>query len=244
MRAQQLNQKLVNLQSGLESEVNARRDAFEFKTKQLEDKMHAVHTAFDGHVGELKDAMGRVAEATKTEDLALEVLDDRKTKEAKSSEKNTMLDADRERQNFKETHGKLERTAEEKLFELRLELNKEKKMREEAEESQLNEFTDDILKLQEAIDHEISSRELSYERIVRSIGQELSVGYEKVEKQTRARAEVHSNYSKTIEELEDLIRHELQKERAEREHVEETLIKLLEETCERVEQGLHAKRYS
>ena len=241
LKAQQLTEKLANLQTGLENEQIARGEAYSYKTKQLEDKILKFKSDFDMKVVSSKEVIAKLVESSASEHMSLELLDEKKAKEFKLTETNSISDINTEKQAFKETHHKLEKVSEEKLFEIRLELNRERKMREDSEEHQIVSFTEDISKLQEAVDYEISNREGGYEKSVKVIGQELSRCYDTLEKQARAREDLHAGYSKLIEEVENAVRQELAKEKQERESVEETLIKLLEETCERVEQGF--RRY-
>ena len=49
---------------------------------------------------------------------------------------------------------------------------------------------------------------------------------------------MHNLYAKMLEDLQGRIRQEIVKEKRERETTEDTLIRLLEETCVRVETGL------
>ena len=97
---------------------------------------------------------------------------------------------------------------------------------------------DSIEKLQEKLDSEIKYREEGYEKILQFIGQEIKTRYEIVENFAKDRDNIHSGFSNLIKEVEAEVMEEVRKERSKRAIAEETLIKLLEETCDRVEQGL------
>lgn len=66
--------------------------------------------------------------------MSRELLDERKQKEIKLSENNIQIELQVERQNRRETEAKITKMIDERLYGLKLDLAKEKKMREEAED--------------------------------------------------------------------------------------------------------------
>ena len=66
--------------------------------------------------------------------MSRELLDERKSKELKLSENNIQIQLNVERQNRRESEAKITKMIDERLYSLKLDLAKEKKMREEGEE--------------------------------------------------------------------------------------------------------------
>jgi hypothetical protein len=66
--------------------------------------------------------------------MSRELLDERKSKELKLSENNIQIELNVERQNRRESEAKITKMIDERLYSLKLDLAKEKKMREEGEE--------------------------------------------------------------------------------------------------------------
>ena len=66
--------------------------------------------------------------------MSREMLDERKTKELKVCENNIQIELNVEKQNRRETEAKITKMIDERLYGLKLDLAKEKKMREEAED--------------------------------------------------------------------------------------------------------------
>ena len=62
------------------------------------------------------------------------MLDERKTKEHKLTENNLAIEMNTEKQQRRDAETKINKMTEERLFSLKLDLAKEKKLREEAEE--------------------------------------------------------------------------------------------------------------
>ena len=82
----------------------------------------------------MKDQISRLAEGIQTESMARELMDERKTKELKLTENNIQIELNVEKQNRRETETKINKMIDERLYSLKLDLAKEKKQREEAED--------------------------------------------------------------------------------------------------------------
>ena len=79
--------------------------------------------------------------------MTRELLDERKLKEIKLSENNINIEMNVERQNRREGENKVAKLIDEKVFGLKMDLAKEKKMREEAEERHYRTFGEQIARL-------------------------------------------------------------------------------------------------
>jgi len=71
-------------------------------------------------------------------------MNDRKSKELKLTENNISIELNVEKQSRRETEIKITKMVDERLFNLKLDLAKEKKIREEAEERHFRTFGDQI----------------------------------------------------------------------------------------------------
>ena len=94
------------------------------------------------------------------------------------------------------------------------------------------------------MENETQSREIGYDKLLKKIKEELGRMFENVEVQGKFRDETHKYITLGIDEMDSKMRAEIIREKKEREVTEETLIKLLEETCSRVEIGLSHNLYS
>lgn len=66
--------------------------------------------------------------------MSRDLLDERKSKELKLAENNIQIELNVEKQNRRESEAKITKMIDERLYGLKLDLAKEKKIREEAEE--------------------------------------------------------------------------------------------------------------
>lgn len=243
-----LTEKISFFQQGAETESQIRTDSFVTRMRQLEDKVNKLQLAEEAKLNVkttqlLKDHISKLQEQLVNEHMAREIFSDKKSKEIKLAENNLILDINQEKQSRKETENRLAKIVDEKLFALKLDLSKEKKIREESEETQIIEFADHIARLQETLDGEMHTREDVYEKIIHRIGEDMQRCYSNLELEKKQREENHMLYERAVEDLKVKVKAELQKERKEREATEELLIKLLEETCHRVEIALNGDSY-
>merc|ERR1712000_646978 len=154
LRIHQLSEKLNNLQSGLDDDKKARRDAFDYKILAVEEKLQRNALSEETKFKLLKDQITKLQEGLATERIAREILDERKSKELKLVENNVALDMNVEKQNRKDNENKLVKQIDEKLFALRIDLAKEKKIREEVMDRHAKELAEQIARLSDAVDAE------------------------------------------------------------------------------------------
>lgn len=249
MKIKKLTEKLVNLQIGMEHEKDSRKDMNMFKISTLDEKVNKIKANEELKFNviktqQFKEQLVKLQEQVTRERESREIFEERKSKEVKLLENNLTIDLNIEKQNGKDAFTRLNKAVEEKLFEVKIELGKEKNIREETEDKQIQEFTKEITLLQEAVENETQSREIGYDKLLKKIKEELGRMFENVEIQGKIRDESHKQITAGIDEMDSKVRAEIIKEKKEREVTEDTLIRLLEETCTRVEVGLSHNLYS
>lgn len=169
------------------------------------------------------------------EQKSLDDLDNKKSKEIRMIENNLNIDFNIEKQAYKDSSIKLGNVEDEKFFELKLEVARAKKTREDTDEKILNEFAQSVLKINSSVELESKLREEGYNKLLNTIREEISKYYKTLETQTKHREESHHSFNEKVDEFQTLVKDELNKERFERETTENYLLKLLEDTCNRVE---------
>lgn len=102
----------------------------------------------------LKDSLAKMVEGVQSEQLARDLLDEKKTKEIKLVENNMNIELNIEKQNRRESEAKISKIIDERLYAIRLDLAKEKKIREEAQDQNYAAFGDSIRRLQEDLELE------------------------------------------------------------------------------------------
>lgn len=127
LRIKQLSERLLSLQSGLEVERNTRVEGFQSKLKNLDSKVDSTTVTFDSKFKLLKEQLAKLNESLSQERTQRETLDERKSKELKLVENNLNIDLNLLKQGRKDYEAKVNKLLDEKLFNLRLELAKEKK---------------------------------------------------------------------------------------------------------------------
>mmetsp|Transcript_24755 Transcript_24755/g.53405 ORF Transcript_24755/g.53405 Transcript_24755/m.53405 type:complete len:178 (+) Transcript_24755:1-534(+) len=172
-------------------------------------------------------------EALGQERLARELLDERKTKESEVMIKSIDLKLE----NLKDAYTKTESSHSEELVKIREQLETEKVLRAKAEEQFGVQLCDQVAKLTEQVEAYREQNAALIERVLQ-LESAQKVSKEGLAGETRARNDLEAHVVNMLEDLCAKMRTEIVAERADREAMEETLLKLIEETCSRVEGGL------
>ena len=99
---------------------------------------------------------------------------DMKTNELKQAETKLQFELSAENQNSKESEVKVNKSIDEKLYNLRLEFAKEKKAREESQQDYEESFGAQLKSITEAINEESKEREESQQQMVNVLSEEVS----------------------------------------------------------------------
>jgi hypothetical protein len=81
----------------------------------------------------LKESLAKMVDGLQHEQQARDLMDEKKTKEVKLTENNMLIELNIEKQNRRESEAKISKIIDERLYAIRLDLAKEKKIREEAQ---------------------------------------------------------------------------------------------------------------
>ena len=79
----------------------------------------------------VKENINKLVETIQNETMARDIVDEKKTKEIKLCENNLQIELNIEKQHRRETEAKISKIVDERLYTIRLDLAKEKKIREE-----------------------------------------------------------------------------------------------------------------
>ena len=143
-RIKQLSERLLTLQSGVEEEKLSRTEYFDTYLRSFENKIDSSTQAFESKIKLIKDTIGNIGENVSSERMARELLDERKSKELKLSENNLNIELNLLKQSRKEYEIRVSKLLDERLFGLKLDLAKEKKVREEVSEMQSQHLDENI----------------------------------------------------------------------------------------------------
>ncbi|CAG9319033.1 unnamed protein product [Blepharisma stoltei] len=240
-KIKQLTDKLNSFQQTAELESQARNEAYNHRLKQLEAKISKIELTSSSKLNIIKDQIIQIEEAFYNESLSDESFDEKKSKELKIAESSIFIEIGKEEKIYKESENKIDKLIEEKIFSIKIDLGKEKKIRKETEEGQILDFSDQIIILQEAVNRESQLRDESYEDLIKIIGQEMHVCFDHLENERKNRNEAHKLYERYINSMKERIKTEIEQEVKERENTEENLIRILEETCNRIEFAIAGK---
>ncbi len=146
----------------------------------------------------------------------------------------------------KESDHNIQEIVDEKIFALTLSLAKEKKAREDDEDQYFNGLIEELQALREEIEIEKSTAEENsgtssshlIEKLIQKLSQEIGSFHETLYEEIENRNRGEENLLKLIEEAQANLIADLDHEKADREETEEGLVRLLEDTCNRVEASI------
>ena len=105
-----------------------------------------------------------------------------------------------ERQHRREAEAKLSKAMEERLYTIRLDLAKEKKVREDTQEHNYSQVGESIRALQEEIDQQIVQSEENSQRVIQQLSEEVASFHEQMLEERRQRETAQSQMVRMLED--------------------------------------------
>lgn len=118
----------------------------------------------------------------------------------------------------------------EKFYSLKLDLAKEKKLREEISKEFFEDVEDRLNELRGEIGHLNKTRAEANDKLVKRLSQEINNFHQLLAEERKKRKQTHERMVNTVKEIQKKIMQDLNDERNEREDAQDALIKLLEDT--------------
>lgn len=232
-RVRTITQKLSKLQQGIQADKSRARSLYESRVKELDKKLtvHAEQT--EEKLCETESQMDSIIEALGQERLARELLDERKSGEIELKSQQIKLEVEHTLQEYKQTLTDVK----EQVGNLLEQLDAERKQRVKSEQEFGVELRDKVARLSDEIEAQTKENSELVDT-VRSLEAKLEETSKKLRDETELRLELRSFVDTAMDDLTKRVQTELAAERDDRETMEETLLKLIEETCTRVENGL------
>jgi hypothetical protein len=110
-----------------------RKQIYEQRIKKSEDHISSMQAKDEASFKGLKESLAKMVDILQHEQQARDLMDEKKTKEVKLTENNMLIELNIEKQNRRESEAKISKIIDERLYAIRLDLAKEKKIREEAQ---------------------------------------------------------------------------------------------------------------
>jgi len=234
LRVQELANKLTGLQENLQADRNERHDRVSGILTQLDDRLAANRNSETEKCNILKEQICKLRDGLITERDARDLLDQRKNKELQLVESSVMLSLNAEKE-FRKTQEKaMTDLMDEKCFQLRLALAKEKKRREEVEDLHAHEVAEGM----EGVTNDLEFNMFEIDTsggLIGSLAEKMKGLQNQLRNERQARMDTEQHMFKMLDEMTTKMQMEVEAERTDRERTEEILLRLLEETCSRVE---------
>lgn len=130
-------------------------------------------------------------------------------------------------------NGKLEKLLDEKFYSVKVNVSKEKKVREEFKDAKMNELAEEIYQLEDTVSHEVNTRKELYKTVVGSMKMSFNSARRELRTEQNDRGQAFALLTEKINE--GNLRKTIHRERQQRNAFEEKVIGILENACKRLE---------
>jgi len=237
-RIKVLSARIAGVDTDREVERQARHEAFGNKVREAEDELAKTQIHADGAFKLAKDKLGKLQESVATQRSALEILDDRQTKELGLFESNHDVDHKAERDERQENELKFEKAILERLESIQEEMVQECQAREADAAQRVKQLQEELGKVRGRFEAEKVRIENSDRILQAKSAGDIKDVEELLNAEIKVREETEKTMLKIIEESSNKLHIETQANRRSREETHESLLRILEQTCLSVEQSL------
>lgn len=236
-RMAKLTEKLNKISGAIDNEKTSRYDQYENKIMTLYGSIEETKENNNKKFNDVKEQVLIIQktlddEAQKREATHIEFMEFLKKMEEKIFEK-----FDAELQSKKELESSVSHNLESKFNNVKVELQKESKMRYDNIENLEYYFERELPKIQEGLKQEQNEREENDNTNISKLNEEFTKISNLINSEKRNREETQEGILEMIKIMNERMKNDLELEKKEREQNEEILIELLETTCSRLQQS-------
>lgn len=237
-RIKVLSSRIVGVNYDRESERQSRHDEIGSKLRGTEDLLARTQISSDGSYKLTKDKLKKLQESVASQKTALNALDERQSKELELLDSNHKLDSKAEKDERRENELTFEKAILERLETIQQELVQECQIRESEAASRVKQLQEEIGKLRGKFEGEKMKIENSNNKLQAKAAGGIREVEELLNAEVKVREETEKTMLKIIEESSNKLHIETQANRRNREETHEGLLRILEQTCLSVEQSL------
>jgi len=230
----QLSEKLANTYNQSKDQDAARGRDAQNRLSQIEHDLEVLNSNNDKEFAAIKEEAVNIEEMLEMERKEKDILSEKKAKEFKIIQNSLEIEINNEKYNVAQTFHQdtvgQPNAFGEKFFALKMDLAKEKKLREDTS----NEFYEDVDDKMNEVRNEIKylnkTQVDTNEKLAKRLGQEINAFHQLLSEERKKRKNMHERMANMIKDIQKQVVNELNIERSEREEMQESFIKLLEET--------------
>lgn len=237
-RIKLLSARIAGVHNEREAERQLRHESILGKVKATEDFLARTQINSEGNDKLARDRIGKLGNTIAAQGTALDALDDRQRKELEVFESSLAVDRAAERDERRENELKFEKIIVDRLEAIQQELVQECQRRELEEATRVNQLREEVGKMRAKFEAERKRIEALDSRLHGRKAQEVRAVEELLRAEIRVREETEKTMLKIIEESSNKLHIETQANKRSREETHEALIRIMEQTCQSVEQNI------
>ena len=238
----QLSDKFNSMHVSAQDQKMAEEKEMQMKLAQINNSIDILAKQTDKEIEGIREEAARVEDLIELEAKEKDVFMEKKQKEFKIIENSIEIEINNDKYHLTQASpGPADSKYGEKFYALKLDLAKEKKIREEQSYEMYNDVESTVVnyskELLNEIEHLSKSRSEANEKLVKRLGQEINGFHNLLAEERKKRKNLHERLVNAIKGVQKRIFQQLSQEKQEREETQESLIKLLEDICNRFEQS-------
>jgi len=230
----QLSEKLANTYNQSKDQDAARGRDAQNRLSQIEHDLEVLNSNNDKEFAAIKEEAVNIEEMLEMERKEKDILSEKKAKEFKIIQNSLEIEINNEKYNVAQTFHQdtvgQPNAFGEKFFALKMDLAKEKKLREDTSNEFYEDVDDKMNEVRNEIEYLNKTQVDTNEKLAKRLGQEINAFHQLLSEERKKRKNMHERMANMIKDIQKQVVNELNIERSEREEMQESFIKLLEET--------------
>ncbi|CAD8145438.1 unnamed protein product [Paramecium pentaurelia] len=236
-RVIQLSEKLSQL--SIDEDRTLKKETYEEKLNSINQKVQKAHQNDLSRLQSLQEQLSKIEETLRNDQIIRNTNSKNFHQNTlKEQEKNVQQSIQKDKINRKTFEMRLTKLMDEQSYKMRLELARQQQYRKETEEQYKIEIEHKIENLSQDVRNEKREREMIYQEFVRRMGEQVFSVSETLNLEKKQRSESQNQMEVMIQEINNILNLQLAEEQIQRDETERTMIRLLNETCNRVESSL------
>ena len=236
-RMQKLAEKLGKITTNIESDKSNKFDTYEQKTMNLYNTIEENKNNNNAKFNDIKEHIIVIQKTLKDDAAKREASHKEFIEFMKKMEEKIFEKFDNELNAKREIEAKVSNYLNDKITEIKGEIENQSKIRYESIENLENYLEKELPKMQGELKSEQNEREESDDSIIQKLSEEVQKTGNVINNEKKNREETQEGILEMIKIMNERMKSDLSLERKEREQNEEVLIDVLENTCNRLQQS-------
>ncbi|CAD8145463.1 unnamed protein product [Paramecium octaurelia] len=223
----------------INDQYSFKKEVYEEKLNQIDEKFQKAHKNDLQRITSLQNQLNRISEMLSNEQNVRNNNNDNfKKKDLKQLETHVKNELMKDKIRRIDNQAKITNQIDEQSHYIKMQLLRQRQYRQETEAQYSQDLTNKMHELRENVENERRERDVYCQNIIGRIGEQVLSVQETINTEKQQRQESQNQMQMMIQEITSILSLQLAEEKYQREETERTIIRLVNETCNRVENSL------